>query len=177
MTFKLSGEDPGSCTIDSSAAGYGCGDVVPRGYASLMDLYENNYLRFRRLVDNLDAIDVAGASHVSGCQSVYLKIVDRSRYTTTVGLTYLFEEDDCLALEPDLRLRLYHDAGLLEVLAGHLRHVGCRSGHTQSKSLKSKWRLNRFLYKWLGYCLYLGHRIGPESPVSERAGKRLFSAG
>jgi hypothetical protein len=29
-------------------------------------------------------------------------------------------------------------------------------------SLTEKWRMNRFLHKWLGYCLRQGHRFAPD---------------
>jgi hypothetical protein len=147
--------------------GYGCEEVVPRGYVSLMDLYENNYIRFKKLVADLHAINTMGISYVPGCQNIYLKVIERSRYTTTVRMTYLFQDDeddggDAVA-EPDLKLRIYHDARLVEVVAGHLRHGRQRLDRLPATARKSKWRLNRFLYKWLGYCLHLGHRIVPET--------------
>lgn len=144
--------------------GYGCEEVVPRGYVSLMDLYENNYIRFKKLVTDLHAINEVGVSNLPGCQDIYLKVTERSRYTTTVRMSYLFHNDDGGAVyEPDLKLRIYHDARLVEVMAGHLRHGRQRLDRLPVSALKSKWRLNRFLYKWLGYCLHLGHRITPES--------------
>jgi hypothetical protein len=34
--------------------------------------------------------------------------------------------------------------------------------------LACKWRLNRFLYKWLGYCLRQGHKM-PNPSAREQA--------
>ena len=145
---------------------YGCEDVVPRGYVSLMDLYENNYMRFKKLVGNIDAISHEAISNIPGCLDMHLRIIDRSKYTTTVRMTYLFPEDVSgehqLIAEPDLKVRIYHDAQLAEVLAGHLKHGRQRLDHLPTTALKLKWRLNRFLFKWLGYCLYLGHDLGHE---------------
>ena len=139
--------------------GYGCGEVFPRGYVSLMDLHENNYLRFKRLVSDLDAISDHAISVVPGCMDLHLHIVERSKFTTTVRMTYYFYEGGKLMAEPDLKLRIYHDACLVEVLAGHLKHGRQRLDHLPATALRLKWRLNRFLYKWLGYCLYLGHEF------------------
>jgi uncharacterized protein YqiB (DUF1249 family) len=148
--------------------GYGCDEVIPRGYASLMDLYENNFIRFKKLMAGLETINTTGVSHVPGCQSIYLDVIERSRYTTTVRMTYFFNDDEREFAEPDLRLRIYHDVKLVEVVAGHLRrgpqhhdHLSSTAGPSTARM--SKWRLNRFLYKWLGYCLYLGHSITPEA--------------
>ena len=139
--------------------GYGCAEVVPRGYVSLMDLYEDNYLRFRKLVSDLDAIADRAISVVPGHMDLHLQIVERSKFTTTVRMTYHFFEGQQLIAEPDLKLRIYHDARLVEVLAGHLKHGRQRLDHLPATALKLKWRLNRLLYKWLGYCLHLGHEF------------------
>ena len=146
--------------------GYGCGEVAPRGFVSLMDLHENNYLRFKRLVADLDAISDHAISVVPGCMDLHLHIVERSKFTTTVRMTYYFFENQQLIAEPDLKLRVYHDARLVEVLAGHLKHGRQRLDHLPATAIKFKWRLNRFLYKWLGYCLYLGHEFS-ETTVCE----------
>jgi uncharacterized protein YqiB (DUF1249 family) len=144
----------------SSRDGYGCEEVIPRGYGSLMDLYENNYIRFKKLVYDLESIDISAVSHVPGCLDVHIQVIERSKYTTTLRMTYIFDEGEA---EPDLKLRVYHDAGLIEVVAGHLHHGRQRLDHLPATALKLKWRLNRFLYKWLGYCLYLGHEFTTES--------------
>ena len=146
--------------------GYGCAEVAPRGYVSLMDLHENNYLRFRRLVADLDAISDKAVSVVPGCLDLHLQIVERSKFTTTVRISYYFSENQQIIAEPDLKLRIYHDARLVEVLAGHLKHGRQRLDHLPATALKLKWRLNRFLYKWLGYCLHLGHEFS-ETTVCE----------
>lgn len=147
--------------------GYGCGEVAARGYGSLMDLHENNYLRFKRLVADLPAIEKHAISVVPGCMDLHLQIIERSKFTTTVRMTYHFLENQTLIAEPDLKLRIYHDACLVEVLAGHLKHGRQRLDHLPATALKLKWRLNRFLYKWLGYCLYLGHEFDSSTACND----------
>ena len=154
--------------------GYGCAEVAPRGYVSLMDLHENNYLRFKRLVADLDAISDKAVSVVPGCLDLHLQILERSKFTTTVCMTYYFSENQQIIAEPDLKLRIYHDARLVEVLAGHLKHGRQRLDHLPATALKLKWRLNRFLYNWLGYCLHLGHEFSPATACE--AGKRLSAS-
>jgi uncharacterized protein YqiB (DUF1249 family) len=137
--------------------GYGCEDVDPRGFVSLMDLYENNFLRLRRLIPHLETLPDTSASHLPGCLSLYARILERTPFTTTLYLTYHFSEGDRLVAEPALTLRIYHDARQLEVLNAHLKHGRKHYDHIPDKTLKVKWKLNRFLYKWLGFCLHLGH--------------------
>lgn len=146
-----------------SRDGYGCEEVAPRGHVSLMDLYENNFIRFKKLVPRFEEIDTTSVSRVPGCLDVHILVIEHSKYTTTLKMTYLFSDDERIVAEPDIKLRIYHDARLVEVVAGHLKHGRQKLDHLPVTSLKLKWHLNRFLYKWLGYCLYLGHEFTTES--------------
>lgn len=155
----------------TGAAGYGCEDVDPRGFVSLMDLYENNFIRLRKLVPDLANLPADSISQLPGCLSLYMHIQERTKFTTTLLLTYYFDDQAQAVAEPALTIRVYHDANQAEVLTGHLKHGRQRYDHTPVKTRKIKWRLNRFLYKWLGYSLYLGHSFtemesGVEQPDS-----------
>ena len=141
----------------TALAGYGCEDVDPCGFVSLMDLYENNYLRLRRLIPDLSQLPEHSVSCLPGCLNLHLNILEQTQFTSTVFLTYYFNEEELAVAEPAITLRIYHDAHQVEVLTGHLQHGRQRYDHLSKKALKTKWKLNRFLYKWLGYCLYLGH--------------------
>ena len=140
-------------------SGYGCEDVDPKGFVSLMDLYENNYMRLHRLIPDISLLPDNSISHLPGCLSLHMTVLERTQFTTTIYLTYYFEESTQSVAEPALTLRLYHDAHQAEVLNGHLQHGRQRYDHIPEKAIKVKWKLNRFLYKWLGYCLYLGHQF------------------
>ena len=150
-----------------SPAGYGCEDVDPRGFVSLMDLYENNYLRLRRLVPGLDDLPLNNVSRLPGCLTLHLKILERTKFTTTLFLTYYFDDNETAVAEPALTLRIYHDANQVEVLTGHLKHGRVRYDHIPERAIRIKWKLNRFLYKWLGYGLYLGHAFEPQTKTSD----------
>ena len=138
---------------------YGVEDVDLRGFVSLMDLYEINFIRFKKLTGNIETLENQSISHVFGCLDLYLTVNERSKYTTTAALSYAFEDEFGIVFEPDLKLRICHDAELIEVIAGHLKHGKQRLDHVPADALRLKWKLNRFLYKWLGYCLYLGHQF------------------
>ena len=142
-------------------AGYGCEDVSPRGFVSLMDLYESNFIRLRKLIPDLDKLDTSVISRSAGHLDLYLNIVERSRYTSTLYLSYCFDTLHGLTMEPNLKIRVYHDARLAEVMAGHLRHGRLILDNLPADALREKWRLNRFLNKWLGYCLRQGHSFSP----------------
>jgi len=152
-------------------SGYGCEDVDPCGFVSLMDLYENNYMRIRRLVPDLVDLPDCVVSHLSGCLSLHLNILERTKFTTTLCLTYQFDEEGQRVPEPALTIRIYHDVHQVEVLTGHLQHGRNQYDHVPEKAIKIKWKLNRFLFKWLGYCLYLGHQFSVTESAPELESK------
>lgn len=132
-----------------------------RNFPGLMALYEENYMRLRRLVPRFDAIDGSAVSRVSGCIDLHVTIIERSRYTTTLRLTYRFADGDDVRHEPDLRVRVQHDARTAEAMAVHMGRG--RYHFDARRTLVRSWERNRFLHKWLGYCLHRGHRF-PRCP-------------
>lgn len=135
-----------------------------RDLADLMSIYECNYIRLRQLIPDLEALGGAGLSCARGALDLHLQVRETSRYTTTLLLTYYFEDDEGRFPAPDLEVRIYHDARLAEVM-----RCGRRRGRRDALydrrhhhySLDEKWHINRFLQKWLGYCLRQGHRFRP----------------
>ena len=131
--------------------------VTPRSFAGLMDLYEQNYIRLRNMAPDLTVADEM-LSTVPGHQDLYLSVTQRCRYTTMLRLTYQFEESGKLLFEPDLHLKVYHDARVVEVQQFLSRSHG---PFVLNDLIDRKWRMNRFLYKWLGFCAYQGHYFQP----------------
>ena len=128
-----------------------------RSFAGLMELYEQNYMRLRNIVPDLKVADEM-VSVVPGHQDLYLSITERCRYTTMLRMTYEFEDNGELLFEPDLHLKVYHDASVIEVQQFTSRSQGPMY---IADLIEQKWRMNRFLYKWLGYCLHQGHYFQP----------------
>ena len=128
-----------------------------RSFAGLMELYEQNYIRLRNMAPDLDVADEM-ISSVPDHQDLHLSITERCKYTTMLRLTYQFEEDGQPLFEPDLHLKVYHDARVVEVQQFHSR---TRGPLYIADMIEQKWMMNRFLYKWLGYCLHQGHYFHP----------------
>ena len=78
---------------------------------------------------------------------MHLRLHERSRYTTTLTLTYLFDEGGMAVSDPDLQIRIYHDARLAEVQACARWHR-----HTLLESLRSE------LARWKGVIGKVGVR-------------------
>ena len=171
-------------------------------FVSLMTLYESSYIRLGWLISNLEAIDGEHISTARGDCPLHLRVEDRSRYTTNLNLTYYFDmSDESLAsaavvpntgtpsagtrvAEPDLQIRVYHDARLAEVRQcsrwhrhdilkaldtrtfgrrgaeseGSNKRPGARESATEvAHHLNDRWLRNMMLNKWLEYCVERGH--------------------
>ncbi|MFN5011951.1 MAG: DUF1249 domain-containing protein [Gammaproteobacteria bacterium] len=131
----------------------------PRGFAALMSLYESNHLRLSQLAGELRDLDGPRRSQVEGDCELALVVTERSPYTTTVELTYLV---GALPSAPDMLLRVYHDARLVEAHGWAQRHVhpALRDWRAEAgPALDQRWARNVMLNKWLEYCLERGHRL------------------
>lgn len=134
----------------------------PNSFVGLMSLYESNYVRLLRLVPELSRLDGHYQSHVAGDISLHLEILERSRYTITLSLTYFFFEDGVRIADPDMRVRAYLDGDLAEAMRiqGKSRHAGFRRlWHEHRQELDERWRQNIVLNKWLDYLTEQGHLI------------------
>ncbi len=136
--------------------------IKPKTFSGLMDLYEHNYLRLRRLVPDLDIADEM-ISVTPGHLDLFLSVTERCKYTTMIQMTYQFSENKKIICKPDMHIKIYHDSHNAE--AQHRfdrKHNRVYSGQT----LLQKWAMNRFLYKWLGYCLHQGHYFHPATNLN-----------
>ena len=67
------------------------GPARPVSFAGLMTLYESNYVRLKWLLPELPADNTCVVSTVGADMALYLRVIEVSRYTTTLVLTYLFQ--------------------------------------------------------------------------------------
>ena len=129
----------------------------PRSFIDLMDIYEHNYIRLRLFCGDIRQLPDETISKVEGGVSVQLTVLERARHTTTLMLTYLFDDGD---KRPDLKIQIYHDSHQADVISRNCRLAGrdIRLWEQQIDNvLLCRWRLNRFLYKWLKHLDYQGH--------------------
>ena len=139
-----------------------------RDISGLIRIYEASYVRVQKLVPDLPACDGAMVSRVAGALDLHLEIVERGPYTTSLMLTYRFTDSDgdgdgCV-LEPNARINVYHDVRAAE-LVSHCRRRKHRATRPwtpgRMPELDRKWRMNRFLLKWLRFCTFQGHLFIP----------------
>ena len=140
-----------------------------RDITGLIRIYEASYVRLAKLVPDLPACDGVMVSRVAGALDLHLEIIDRQPYSASLRLTYRFPDHDGWVLEPNARINVYHDVRAAEVVS-HRRRRAHQAAHAwtpgRMPELDRKWRMNRFLLKWLRFCTYQGHIFLPGLPSS-----------
>jgi uncharacterized protein len=146
----------------------------PRSFVALMALYESNYLRLGWLAGALASLNGTHRSIARNDCDLLLSVTERTPYTTTLNLTYRFDEPgekSGVAASPDypdMGIRIYHDARLVEAQEWASAHP---SGVLQAlrrhaeRELDQRWARNVMLNKWLEYCLERGHRFSPATLI------------
>ncbi len=127
-----------------------------------MHLYESNFVRLHWIVDDVRAIPRETRSRVAGDLPLHLTVLERNPYTTTLRMTYLFEDSEKVVADPDLTVRIYHDAGMAEAMACRRLHIhrALKAFDTgPGDELSRRWVRNSMLNKWLEYCADHGHRV------------------
>ena len=161
---------------------------------ALMSLCEENFVLFARLAPQVREQSGSLVSRRKDGVGLYLRVEEQSPYTTLVRLTHFFPAEGVvpgserpaggaadrpgsgLGADPDLRLRVYHDARQVEVESLRQTALPMRADY-QHPALAAKWKVNLFLSKWLLFCLHEGYRFVPgrsEVPLPE--GDDLLSA-
>lgn len=138
----------------------------------LAHVCESNFAKLSQLIPDLLELDRDAVAFSSfGKPPLRLTLIERSRYTLTVDLSYCFDGSPQRTADPELRIRAYLDGKCAEAFP-------CPSELTRRRSsnlvwaqpaaiLEEKWSLNYFLGRWLDHCLSSEYRFGP-APSTER---------
>ncbi|MCG6967223.1 MAG: DUF1249 domain-containing protein [Chromatiaceae bacterium] len=122
----------------------------------LLALCEENYQYLHSLVPQLKRLTGRHCSCRPDHQDLHLTIIEQTPYTTLLRLTYHFLHPEGGLSDPDVLLRVYHDARQVEVEDLRQQALPTRRLY-EAPGLMNKWRLNLFVSKWLSYCLCQGH--------------------
>ncbi len=142
-----------------------------RTLAGLMALYEENYVRMWRLMQGHQPAERGAVSHAPGDLDLHLSVLERCRYTTTYHLTYYFDKGGAPAADPDLHVRVYHDARMAEAIhCGRNSRLSFLRPYCPNRGswLARRWEMNLLLSKWLGYCIHKGHRFRVNGQSAQR---------
>ena len=131
----------------------------------LQAVCESNYWRLLKLMPQLHEEDERRIEIDAGdgeAQALVIRVLERCPYTSTLQLAH--ERRQSWVTPPSMEVRLYHDAGLAEVVAAYnsRRFRGVYPyPNEQMLQPDEKHQLNQFLGEWLGYCQRHGQSAQP----------------
>jgi uncharacterized protein YqiB (DUF1249 family) len=128
----------------------------------LEKICESNYQKLFRLIPDLTSFNKSAIGHTQDKPSLYLYVLERDRYTLTIELSHCFNWQLRELIEPGLKIRIYLDAELAEVIRDNDRPAVQRVYKNPGNTLAIrdyKWRLNYFFEKWLDHCLKTDYRF------------------
>ena len=125
-----------------------------------LSLYERNFNKLVELLPDVSCRTGSFALAVTGQAPIHVQVLEQSTYTTTIALRQGLREANPWILDLRMKVRIYHDAQVAEVLA----YQGIHSfqplyPYPNPKMLQpyEKRRVNQFLGEWLSYCSLLRH--------------------
>jgi uncharacterized protein YqiB (DUF1249 family) len=136
---------------------------VPK-LANMHQVCEVNYGRLLRLLPDCDTEDLEYQFHVNASLQYTIKIIDCSRYTSTLEMSQKSQigqigqigQIEYEFLRPVVQVRLYHDAKMAEVISA--QNIGSLKPSYQYPNTKmyqknEKEMVNLFLAEWVQFCL------------------------
>lgn len=136
----------------------------------LEQVCESNYQKIFKLIPDLLAFKERAIGLAPNNTTLHLEVIEHTPYTMTVELSYCFNKNLDEFLEPAVKIRIYLDAQLAEVLNDHARASVSQVFKDPGLSceiMNYKWRLNYFLQKWLDHCLKKDYQFNTESLLRE----------
>jgi uncharacterized protein YqiB (DUF1249 family) len=127
----------------------------------LIDLCEENYTCLGNLLPDIQNMSGHYRSCPTGQADLYLEVLEHTRYTSLIHLTYYFvQKNGQTEPDPDAILRLYHDARQLEVMELRQSNLPTENLY-EAPGLLNKWQANLFVAKWLDFCTQQQHQFRP----------------
>jgi len=126
----------------------------------LQQLCESNYQKLLRLIPNLHSINQSAIGYSFDKPALELEILDKAPYTLTLLLSHDFNKNLADFIEPALKVRVYLDMGLVEVIRDKERvevNIAIKDFSQGQQIMDYKWTLNYFLEKWLEHCLQINY--------------------
>lgn len=123
---------------------------------SLEQICASNFYKLTQLIPDLHTIKQSAIGNSADKPNLHIEIIDKAPYTLTLLLSHCFGMEPENLLEPAVKIRVYLDAKLVEVIRDHVRpdvrRVIQNPGQIRD-IIDYKWSLNYFLDKWLNHCL------------------------
>lgn len=140
---------------------YSLGDII--------NLYENNYSRLICLLPASIELSCPFMLAVEGMFTVRIELLEKSRYTCLVSLQCCWDIEGPWIDKPYMRVRLYHDAQVADVIASQ-QYSGFHARNVQPNpkffGVYEKRQVNLFLGEWLDCCLSRRRQFISESHLT-----------
>ncbi len=130
-----------------------------RNLYDMMGVYEANYRRLMRILPDLREIRGTVVSELHGRPVLFLDMVEQCRYTSLLAITHYLSVDSRLVEDLSMKLRVYHDARLAEVIAYQRQACFLPIYDYPNRHMYQpfeKRQVNLFLREWLDFCLRHG---------------------
>ncbi len=123
--------------------------------ANMHQVCEVNYGRLLRLLPDCDTEALSYQFKINAALHYTIKIIECSRYTSTIEMSQK-TQSRYEFLRPIVKVRLYHDAQMAEVISA--QNIGSLKPSYQYPNIKmyqknEKEMVNLFLAEWLQFCL------------------------
>jgi len=136
----------------------------------LEQMCESNYQKLLKLIPELlvmknDAVGVALNN-----TPLLITVIENTPYTMMIELNHYFKQNKEEFLEPAVKIRLYLDVKLAEVMSDQTRDpisLVFKDKGLSKDIMNYKWRLNYFLQKWLDHCLKKGYQFRTTNDYAE----------
>ncbi len=133
----------------------------PDDFIALQDLYARHFTRLNHLINLSELTSTHYVSYSPEGLPLYIEVQERHAYTTLLRLTYFIQDNTgCVTADPDAQIRVYHDSSQAEathVYPGSVNEPIFGSLVPVDDVVEYRWKLNRFLDKWLIYLSDHGH--------------------
>ena len=131
-------------------------NAQPNSFAGLMALYESNFLKLMELIPDIRNYENFQIMRATGEENIYLVLFEKTKYTISFSMSYIFQCQNGAYLDPDIKIKLYFDGSLAEVLSikGKQNKNELMKLMDQNKGIiNALWKKNIIFNKWLEYLL------------------------
>ena len=119
----------------------------------LEQMCASNYQKLLKLMPELLTLKEIAIGIAINNTPLHITVIESAPHTLMIELNHYFDHE---FLEPAVKIRLYLDAQLAEVMSDQARSPSALAFKDKSLSrdiMNYKWRLNYFLQTWLDHCL------------------------
>lgn len=136
----------------------------------LEEICASNYHKLLQLIPGLCVLKECAIGRAANNTTLHVQVIEHTAYTLTIELSHCFNNKATELLVPEVRIRVYLDARLAEVLSDHARPSVSRVFKDLGlcrEIMNYKWRLNFFLQKWLDHCLTKDYQFTTKASLAK----------